>query len=145
VTPVEPRRIVVGVDGSANSRLALHRAADEAAAHDASLEIVLAWGLLDEVTASRFDPQYGEETARADLQRIVAEELGEEQAAVITLRIENDLPARAILATAEGAWMIVLGSRGLGGFKGLLLGSVSQQVAHHSPCPLLIVPAPDRP
>jgi nucleotide-binding universal stress UspA family protein len=51
----------------------------------------------------------------------------------------NDLPARAVLEASEGAWMVVLGARGLGGFKGLLLGSVSQQVVHHAPCPVLIV------
>jgi len=54
------RRIVVGVDGSASSRMALRRAAEEAIAHGASLEVVLAWHLLDEVTASHFDPHYGE-------------------------------------------------------------------------------------
>jgi len=52
----------------------------------------------------------------------------------------NDLPARALLTAADGASMLVVGSRGLGGFKGLLLGSVSQQVAHHALCPVLIVP-----
>ncbi len=137
-------RIVVGVDGSANSRLALRRAAEEAIAHAASLEVVLAWGLLDEVTASHFDPNYGEATARADVELILREELDGAQLAVTSVRIENDLPARAILAAAGGAWMVVVGSRGLGGFKGLLLGSVSQQVAHHAACPVLIVPGADR-
>jgi nucleotide-binding universal stress UspA family protein len=138
------RRIVVAVDGSPNSRRALRRAADEATAHGASLEVVLAWGLLDQVTATQFDPNYGEARARADLEQIVAAELGENRPTSTALRIENDLPARAILAAAQGAWMVVVGSRGLGGFKGLLLGSVSQQIAHHAPCPVLIVPAQDR-
>ena len=56
----------------------------------------------------------------------------------------NDLPARAILGRADGAWLVVVGSRGLGGFKGLLLGSVSQQIVHHAPCPVLVVPGPER-
>ena len=59
------------------------------------------------------------------------------------LRVVNDLPARALLEAGKGAWTLVLGSRGLGGFKGLLLGSVSQQVVHHASCPVLIVPEPD--
>jgi nucleotide-binding universal stress UspA family protein len=138
------RRIVVAVDGSPNSRLALRRAAEEATAHAASLDVVLAWGLLDEVTARHFDPHYGEATAHADLAQILKEELDEPQLAVTRLRVENDLPARAILAAAEGAWLVVVGSRGLGGFKGLLLGSVSQQVAHHAACPVLMVPGADR-
>ncbi len=69
------RRIVVGVDGSSNSRLALRRAAEEATAHGTSLEVVPAWNLLDEVAASHFDPHYGQDTARADLQQILKEEL----------------------------------------------------------------------
>jgi nucleotide-binding universal stress UspA family protein len=132
-------RVVVGVDGSANSRRALRRAAEEVRAHGATLEVVLAWNLLDEVTAPEFDPHYGEATARRDLEVIVSEELGDDHVEA-TLRIENDLPARVLLRAADGAWLVVVGSRGLGGFKGLLLGSVSQQIAHHAPCPVLIVP-----
>jgi nucleotide-binding universal stress UspA family protein len=49
--------------------------------------------------------------------------------------------AGAILDLATDATLIVVGSRGLGGFKGLLLGSVSQQVAHHAPCPVVVVPS----
>jgi nucleotide-binding universal stress UspA family protein len=139
MTTAPPRRVVVGVDGSANSRRALRRAAEEVRAHGATLEVVLAWSLLDEVTAPTFDPHYGEATARRDLEVIVTEELGDDHVEA-TLRIENDLPARALLGAAEGAWLVVVGSRGLGGFKGLLLGSVSQQIALHAPCPVLIVP-----
>jgi nucleotide-binding universal stress UspA family protein len=138
-TPPEARRIVVGVDGSAGSRRALRRAAEEARAHGASIEVVTAWNMLDQVTATKFDPDYGDERARADIEEVVAAVLGED-APEVSLRIENDLPARALLEAAEGAWLLVVGSRGLGGFKGLLLGSVSQQVAHHAPCPVLIVP-----
>jgi nucleotide-binding universal stress UspA family protein len=142
VTSADGRRIVVGVDGSAGSRRALRRAAEEARAHGAVLEVVTAWNMLDQVTATEFDPDYGEARARADLQEIVAAELGADGPPV-SLRVENDLAARALLDAADGAWLLVVGSRGLGGFKGLLLGSVSQQVAHHAHCPVLIVPDPD--
>jgi nucleotide-binding universal stress UspA family protein len=138
------RRIVVGVDGSTGSRRALRRAAEEVRAHGAALEVVTAWNLLDQVTATEFDPSHGEAAARAGLEEIVAAELGDGGPAA-TLRVVNDLPARALLHGADGAWLLVVGSRGLGGFKGLLLGSVSQQVAHHARCPVLIVPDPDRP
>lgn len=136
------RRVVVAVDGSPASRRALRRAAEEAAAHDATLEVVLAWGLLDQPGGKDFDPQFDEPDARAVLDGIVTAELGDARPDDLVLRVVNDLPARAVLAVAKGAWLVVLGNRGLGGFKGLLLGSVSQQVVHHSPCPVLIVPEP---
>jgi nucleotide-binding universal stress UspA family protein len=135
------RRIVVGVDGSTNSRLALRRAAEEATCHAAVLEIVIAWDLLDQTPQGGFNPHYGAEAAREAAARIAREELDESVLPRTTVRAENDLPARALLTAAAGAWLVVVGSRGLGGFKGLLLGSVSQQVVHHSPCPVLVVPA----
>lgn len=53
-------------------------------------------------------------------------------------------PAKALLATGAGAELLVVGSRGLGGARGLFLGSVGQQLAHHAPCPLVIVPGDHR-
>jgi nucleotide-binding universal stress UspA family protein len=135
------RRVVVGVDGSAGSRRALRQAALEASSHDATLEVVMAWGLFDQPGDEGFDPHYDADRARATLQRIVDDEVGPPRPTMV-LRPVNDLPARALLGAAEGAVMLVVGSRGLGGFKGLMLGSVSQQVAHHATCPVLIVPVP---
>jgi nucleotide-binding universal stress UspA family protein len=137
------RRVVVGVDGSANSRLALRRAAEEAAAHAASLEVVMAWSLLDQMTGGPFDPHYGEPEARALLEQVIHEELGDDLVSPVNVRIENDLPARAILDAAECAWLVVVGSRGRSELKGLFLGSVSQHVVRHSRCPVLIVPDPE--
>ena len=136
------RRIVAAMDGSPASRLALRRAADEAIAHAATLEVVLAWGLLDQPLGEDFKPGFSEADARRILDEMVTAELGSLRPAGTVLHVVNDLPARAVLEVAEGAWLVVLGSRGLGGFKGLLLGSVSQQVVHHAPCPVLIVPGP---
>ena len=56
--------------------------------------------------------------------------------------VVNDHAARALIDASEGAWTVVIGSRGLGGFRGLLLGSVSQQVVHHARCAVLVVPGP---
>jgi nucleotide-binding universal stress UspA family protein len=134
------RRIVVGVDGSANSRRALRRAAEEATAHAGTLEVVHAWSLLDQLTPGHFDPHYGEADAAAGLLELLQQELVADFIASVMIRVENDLPARAILSAAEGAWLVVVGSRGRGAVKGLVLGSVSQNVVHHSPCPVLIVP-----
>jgi nucleotide-binding universal stress UspA family protein len=143
--PPPRKRILVAVDGSPGSRAALRRAAVEAVAHDASLEVVMAWSFLDQVVAPKADPQYGEDRAAADLASIVDDELGGDVPADIDVHVVNDLPARAVLSRAEGAWLLVVGSRGLGGFKGLLLGSVSQQIVHHAPCPVLVVPGAERP
>jgi len=139
------RRIVVGVDGSRSSRAALCRAAEEARAHDAVLEVVAAWSFLDQITGAPLDPLYGEANVRAQLDQTGQEVLHDAPPPVIRLRPENDLPARALLTAAEGAWLVVVGSRGMGGFKGLLLGSVSSHLAHHSPCPVLIVRGGDGP
>ena len=137
----EARRVVVGVDGSAGSRRALRRAAVEAIAHEAALVVVMVWGLFDQPGQGSFDPQYNAGRARDALQRIVDDEVTPPQPDTV-LQVVNDLPARALLEAGRGAWLLVVGSRGLGGFQGLLLGSVSQQVVHHAPCPVLVVPEP---
>jgi nucleotide-binding universal stress UspA family protein len=136
------RRIVVGVDGSASSRRALRRAADEAEAHGATLEVVCAWSLLDQETGAPFDPHHGEASVHADIEKLLAEELGDGRPPLV-VRPVNDLPARALVDAAEGAWLVVVGSRGRGGVTGLLLGSVSSHLAHHAPCPVLIVRGDD--
>ena len=141
--PSEPaRRVVVAVDGSPASRAALRRAAEEATAHDAALQVVLAWGLLEQPWGEEFDPRFDADRARRYLDDVVSTELGAGRPAATELHVVNSLPARAVLDAAEGAWVVVLGNRGLGGFRGLLLGSVSQQVVHHATCPVLIVRAP---
>jgi nucleotide-binding universal stress UspA family protein len=135
-------RIVVGVDGSDASRRALRRAAEEAGAHGATLEVLWAWSLLDQETGVAFDPHRGEASVRAAIEKLVTDELGEHRPPLV-MRPENDLPARALVAAAEGAWLVVVGSRGRGGVTGLLLGSVSSHLAHHAPCPVLIVRGAD--
>lgn len=132
------QRIVVGVDGSEPSRQALARAAEEAAAHAATLEVVHAWSFLDQ-PGPQFDPQYGEVKARAGIEAVVAEVLGPSPAVTPEIRMVNDHPAPALLDAAKGAYTLVVGARGLGGFKGLVLGSVSQHLVHHASCSVLIV------
>jgi nucleotide-binding universal stress UspA family protein len=61
----------------------------------------------------------------------------------VTVRAVTGLPAEALLQAAEGADMLVVGSRGAGGFKRLLLGSVSTQVTRHASCPVVVIPADD--
>ena len=58
----------------------------------------------------------------------------------VTRTVTTGGPAATILRAAEAADLVVVGSRGRGGLKGLILGSVSRQVVHHAPCPVLVVP-----
>jgi len=132
------QRIVVGVDGSEANATALRRAALEATAHGARLEVVHAWSFLDQ-PGPEFDPHYGEEAARARVVGFVDSTLGSDRAFETDVRIINDHPAAALVGASAGALMVVVGARGLGGFKGLVLGSVSQYVVHHASCPVLVV------
>ena len=131
--------VVVGVDGSEGSQRALQWAAEEARLRGARLRAVHVWSYLDQA-GEAFDPTYGEDDARQFLDEALAG-LGEGAGG---LEIERtpvcDLPARGLLDSAGDADLLVVGARGMGGFRGLLLGSVSQQVAQHAPCPVVIVP-----
>src|SRR5689334_9701209 len=101
MTAADLRRIVVGVDGSRPSRAALLRAAEEACAHGAVLEVVTAWSFLDQLTGAPFDPLYGEDNVRDQLEQTIAEILPDGRRPELVLRPANDLPARALLAAAE--------------------------------------------
>ena len=144
------QRIVVGVDGSQGARRALDWAVGEAKLRDAHLVVVHAWlepaavAVGSVVTAGGVEPELFEETA----ERTLADVVGAVDTTALPQGVESRVvagaPAGALLDAAKDADLLVVGSRGRGGFTGLLLGSVSQQVAHHAPCPVLIVPAPDR-
>jgi nucleotide-binding universal stress UspA family protein len=142
--PAARGRIVVGVDGSDAARRALRWALEEARLRRARLDVVHAWQA-PYVVPSPFmglalDPGLVEKQARAVLDRVVDAEDTRSQAAPVERILVQEGAARAVLDTAQGADLVVLGSRGLGGFKCLLLGSVSHHVAHHVRCPLVVVP-----
>jgi nucleotide-binding universal stress UspA family protein len=135
--------IVVGVDGSEGSRRALRWAVQEARLHGAQVRAVLAWTYLDQ-PQGRFDAAYRERDARALLDRVLGEVVGDGPDVEIERIVVCELPVRALLDAARGADLLVVGSRGIGGFKGLLLGSVGQQVVQHAPCPVVVVPGAER-
>lgn len=134
------QRIAVGVDGSAGSSAALRWALTEARVHDAKLTAVLAWGLFDQHSAetSEFDPTYGADDALEALRAYVGAVAGDDVSS-IELRQVSDLPARALLEAGRDADLLVVGARGYGRLRSALLGSVSEQVLHHSSTPVAIV------
>lgn len=139
----EPLELMVGVDGSDGAARAVRWAVAEAEARPARITAVMAWTYLDQRHGPGqpdFDPAYTEETARQALDSYLGEAVGEDAARSIGRRTPCDLPARALLDAAADADLLVLGTRGVGGFKGLLLGSVAHQLVSHSPCPVVVVP-----
>ena len=138
-------RIVVGVDGSDSSRDALRWAKAQADAMGADLEVVGAWTYppASYPTLSGYVPMgdvvdMAAET-RIALTSVVKEELGE---APVKIRVAEGHPAKVLLDAAAGAVMVVVGSRGHGGFVGALIGSVSQHVVAHAPCPVVVIRHP---
>lgn len=138
-------RIVVGVDDSPGGRAALKWALDEAALRHATLEVVHAWSLpLSEGWNSKWpaDEDWFRDDARTLVDRLI-EQCGDAASAVeivrVPLRCEG--PAFGLLERSRSADLLVVGSRGRGGFKGLLLGSVSTQCVHHATCPVVVIPS----
>jgi len=140
--------ITVGVDSSAGAAAALRWAMREAELRGWAITAVLAWDFLDQqrsTVGEPFDPSYGEPDALDALNDIVLATTGAEAAAVISRRVVCDLAVPALLGASSGSDLLILGARGLGGFRGLLLGSVSQQCLHHATCPVAIVRAQAHP
>ncbi|EGX54482.1 universal stress protein [Streptomyces zinciresistens K42] len=136
--------IVVGVDGSPASLEALRWALDEARLRAAALRVVHAWSSL--YHGSEIARLATEAATREPLQRAAEQTLDAALAhtpgtetADIERRVVEGPPTPALIEAAQGADLLVVGSRGRGGFASLLLGSVSHQCAQHAPCPIVIV------
>lgn len=140
-------RIVVGIDGSPGSLHALSWAGREARLRNATLEVVAAWTyptLVLLVPVAPDPPQV--KTLREDARDMIEtalKKVGDDVDGVDVDRreVEGDTSA-ALIDRAKGADLLVVGSRGLGGFRGLLLGSVSQQCVQHATSPVVVVPSP---
>lgn len=141
----EDGRVVVGIDGSATAQRALRWAIAEARARRATLQVVHAWQapiVGGPFALLAYDPAIAEQTAHQILEGAVAAEdtAGLDVDRVVTC---GSAPV-ALLDAARSASVVVVGSRGRGGFQSLLLGSVSQQVTSHARCPVVVVPPDDR-
>ena len=137
---VSQRRIVVGVDASEESKEALRWAAQYARSMGASLDVVHAWHMSDEHAwlQSLPPPANPTDVARKALAQVVDEVVTPGSVPVRSSVLEGHA-AQVLVTAAQGAHMLVVGSRGFGGFDGLLLGSVSGHCAIHAPCSVVIV------
>jgi nucleotide-binding universal stress UspA family protein len=139
--------IIVGMDGSHGAHAALEWAMHEAATRHAPLTVIT----VHQVAASGWtgnpiiltEDQPALEKARRAANEAVAKaaaQLGESQPASVTVRAVNGFPAQELIEASRDADLLVVGSRGGGGFARLMLGSVSDQAAHHAYCPVAVVP-----
>jgi nucleotide-binding universal stress UspA family protein len=132
-------RIIVGVDGSEQSKQALRWAAQIAESMSAEIDAVAAW----EYPFTYGWPLPENWFPAAEMERVldasVHEALGVRRPGGLRLVVCEGHPATVLLEHSAHATMVVVGSRGHGGFAGLLLGSVSAVVAEHANCPVLVV------
>ncbi len=132
-------RIVVGVDGSDSSLAALEWALEEARLRSGQVHVVTAWHypvIGDAAGKAEDHDSFGDNArhAHADALRRASE-----TGLTVTGEVTEGHPADVLLKAAAGADLLVVGSRGHGGFAGMLLGSVSSHAVHHAQCPVLVV------
>jgi nucleotide-binding universal stress UspA family protein len=135
------RRIVAGVDGSPSSREALRWAVRQAALTGSVVDAVIAWH--DRASYAGYawliaDTRDADLAATA-LSEAVGSTIPAGSTVTVRPRVVEGHAARVLVDAAHGADLLVVGSRGHGGFPGMLLGSVSQHCVQHSPCPVVII------
>lgn len=139
--------IVVGVDGSDSSRNALNWAYEEAAQHGASLTVVTTWhppAMPMTPPYGSLPPEgYGDQPRREALdllERFTSELVPKDPVVDVRTSVEEGRnPAEALIERSKEADLLVVGSRGHGGFVGMLLGSISQHLVAHAECPVVVV------
>ena len=139
--------IVVGFDGSENSRNALRWGIDEAKQRSGEIRLITAWSkpplawypTLLETAAGEVVTEDSPQQAAETMQAAALKAAGDEGVSATGQVVHNDSAASALLDAAQGADLVVVGSRGHGGFPGLHLGSVTTQIINHAPCPVLVV------
>jgi nucleotide-binding universal stress UspA family protein len=145
--------IIVGVDGSDHSSRALEWAIREASVRHAPLTVLTVqqpavttyWGVGAAVPSPYpYDQDLATQAlkmAKEETERTLEKAGPESRPPSVTVKVFVGLPAETLLQAAQEADMLVVGSRGAGGFKRLLMGSVSTQVTSHAHCPVVVIPA----
>ncbi|MEC5192122.1 nucleotide-binding universal stress UspA family protein [Arthrobacter sp. MP_M7] len=139
--------IVVGFDGSGNSHNALRWAVDEAKQRNGEIRLLTAWAksplawypALLETAAGEVVTQDSPHQAAETMQAAALTFVEKAGVSATGLVVQNDSAASALLEAAHDADLVVVGSRGHGGFSGLHVGSVATQIINHAPCPVLVV------
>lgn len=139
--------VVVGVDGSPASDAAIDFAVEAADAAGCPLVAVHTWW--DTLLGPELEPLLDWGAISVDEHRVLAEQLAGRSAkhpdVAVSTVLERSHPSRVLLEQAQGARLLVVGTRGRGGFAGLVLGSVSRRMVHRAPCPVAVVPPPGGP
>jgi nucleotide-binding universal stress UspA family protein len=144
ITNRDRRSVLVGVDGSVSAQGALAWAAAEASFRQSPLRIVHAftWPMISNPLDLTVDG-YMSNGLQAAAEQVLAEAESHARTVAPDIKVTDELfvagAAPTLLSQAQDAELVVTGSRGLGGFRGLLVGSVSAAVAAHAPCPVIVV------
>jgi len=141
--------IIVGVDGSGHSQRALEWAMKEAAVRETPLTAMTVHALIRGYYGGLVE--YPDDHVRAEKTRqlvqtgvdAVARELGESAPAAVSVRVASGSVVEELVNAARDADMLVVGSRGAGGFSRLMMGSVSSLVTQHATCPVVVIPSAD--
>jgi nucleotide-binding universal stress UspA family protein len=138
--------ITVGLDGSDNSQRALEWAMREAALRNTDLNVIAVHQVASNewtgnpliVPEDRADEERARQSAEAEVAK-VSSKLGDAKPASVSVRAVSGIASRMLIEESQNADLLVVGSRGGGGFARLLMGSVSSQVVHHAACPVVVV------
>jgi nucleotide-binding universal stress UspA family protein len=133
--------IVVGIDHSAAAKTALRFALEEARLRQARLRAVHAIGAFGSYPSLAVDVDAVHRAAEELIESVTSEVVAEGEGVEVERVVVEGAPGAVLVEESRGADLLVVGSRGHGGFAGLLLGSVSQQCAHYAECPVVIVRA----
>lgn len=134
------RRIVVGIDGSEDSKEALRWALEQARRTGAEIDAVTAWEVpLTIMVVPTYTEEDYVEHARQVLQGVLDEIVGPVGDVAVHARVVEGRAARVLAHTAANADMLVVGSHGRGELPGMHLGSVASYCVHHAPCPVVVL------
>jgi len=139
--------IVVGIDGSHNASRALEWAMAEAATRKTPLTVITVNSVPASYWTGKPVPFAGDDEKVAEIRKAaeakveeIAASLGDSRPESVTVTALTGFPAETLIEASRDSDLVVVGTRGGGGFATLMVGSVSHQVVHHSHCPVVVVP-----